>query len=143
MTIEKSESKSDIEKAVNFKIPKDHVIDHIEAKCKKHGDISNATLVLTYGTVKDGEKVMHTNLFCIQCLAELLQKFQEEGKIETVEVQQFIREMTDEEKEKREEQLKEIEKLRQKAVEIKQENQSQVEVLNAVEKANLEAWTKS
>jgi uncharacterized protein YuzB (UPF0349 family) len=124
---------SDVEKNINFRLPKDHILDHIEAKCKKHGDITNATFVLTYGTVKNGEKITHTNLFCVQCLAELLQEFQKEGKIETVDVQQFIREMTDEEKQERDKKIKELEDLKQKAMELKEQNQSQAEVNRATE----------
>jgi hypothetical protein len=142
MTIEKDtlpNSPSTVEKTVDFKLPKDHILDHIEAKCKKHGDITNATFVLTYGTVKNGEKITHTNLFCVQCLAELLQEFQKEGKIETVEVQQIIREMTDEEKQERDKKLKEIEALKQRAKELKEKNLSQAEINNAIGKYTVEA----
>ena len=77
-----------VEQPIDQKLPEGAVLTGIKATCPKHGDVTAATLFLTYTTInKDKQAIQHQNMFCIRCLSELLQEFQAQGKIQKLEVE--------------------------------------------------------
>lgn len=58
--------------------------DQVRFYCPKHGDITNATLHLSFAG-PDGEK-QGQYLYCLHCLNEVLLSLQKSGAIETVQI---------------------------------------------------------
>lgn len=61
-------------------VPKDQVRFH----CPKHGDITNATLHLSFAD-QEGQK-QGQFLYCLHCLNDVLLSLQKSGAIETVQI---------------------------------------------------------
>lgn len=68
------------EQAETVSIPRDQVRFH----CPKHGDITNATLHLSFAD-EEGKK-QGQFLYCLHCLNEVLLSLQKSGAIETVQI---------------------------------------------------------
>ena len=63
-----------------IKIPEGKVLKDFRFFCKKHGDITEASLVFTANYITpDGKQVHNPNVYCIACLNEYLESLQKEG----------------------------------------------------------------
>lgn len=66
-----------------FNIPEGQEIKDIRVICKKHGDVTDSTLMLSY-SINDKETGKKTNYqcgYCIPCLNEYLMKLEKEGEL--------------------------------------------------------------
>ena len=81
----------------NLEIPEGKVLDHIELHCSKHEDITKGSVFLSYTTKQaDGKITQHQNFFCVQCIADLLSEFAEQGKIGKLQMVRVFRDETPE-----------------------------------------------
>lgn len=61
-------------------VPKGKVLKDFRFICKKHGDITNASIALkTDYTKPSGEHIISPNIYCIACLNEYLEQLQKDG----------------------------------------------------------------
>lgn len=66
-----------------MEIPEGQEIKDVRVVCKKHGDITNSVLMISY-TTEDNETGKKTDVqcgYCIPCLNEYLLSLEKEGKI--------------------------------------------------------------
>lgn len=68
-------------------VPKGKVLKDFRFFCKKHGDITDATLAFNANyTNPNGEHIKNPNVYCLACLNEYLEKLQTEGVLEKVAI---------------------------------------------------------
>jgi hypothetical protein len=63
----------------------------LKAFCSKHGDVTEGAIRIEYETIdpEKKERTIHRNVFCIECINELLTEFQQQGKIGTIEIREY------------------------------------------------------
>lgn len=63
-------------------VPDGKELKSIRVFCSKHGDVSDACIgVQTTSQKITGEKTIKPNIYCIECLNDLLESFQKDGLI--------------------------------------------------------------
>ena len=80
MEEEKVKEKSDEAK-------KEVELSNFKIRCSKHGNITNGSVSLNFATKHDDGKVHETHyIYCLQCVNDLLKKFQDSGEFGTIEI---------------------------------------------------------
>lgn len=90
------------EKSVGvINIPKGKVLKDFRFYCKKHGDITDATLAFTANYIKpNGEHIKNPNVFCIACLNEYFESLQKQGILQPVAIVPIVGKPEEEKTEK-------------------------------------------
>jgi len=60
---------------------------NFKLRCQKHEDITNGSVCLNFATKHTDGKVHETHyIYCLQCINDLLKKFQDSGEFGKVEI---------------------------------------------------------
>lgn len=71
-----------MEEAATITVPSGKELKSIRVYCSKHGDVTDACIgIQTTMQEKTGRKTVQPNIYCIECLNELLSQFQKDGLI--------------------------------------------------------------
>jgi hypothetical protein len=85
----KKENKMDNENTTEISgdASKNVELSTFKIKCSKHGNITNGSVSLNFATKHEDGKVHETHyIYCLQCVNDLLKKFQDSGEFGKIEI---------------------------------------------------------
>ena len=85
----KKENKMDNENTTEISgdASKNVELSNFKIKCSKHGNITNGSVSLNFATKHEDGKVHETHyIYCLQCVNDLLKKFQDSGEFGKIEI---------------------------------------------------------